>query len=149
VGTLVERAEDVQRALEETSVAFCMDTGHLAIGGSDPADFVRDHADRIAHVHLKDVSFELAEQVRSGRLSLVDATRRGLFRPLGHGDADIAEVVGLLDRHGYERWLVLEQDTTITGEEPPVGRGPILDVRTSIEYLATLAPDNTGGIPQR
>ena len=130
-------------------MALCLDTGHLAIGGADPAEVVRRHAQRIGHVHLKDVSFELVEQVRSGGLSLLEATRRGLFRPLGHGDADIAEVVGQLDRHGYERWLVLEQDTTITGEEPPVGRGPVLDVRTSIEYLATLAPDNTGGIPQR
>jgi inosose dehydratase len=92
---------------------------------------------------------ELAERVRSTELSLVEATRLGLFRPLGQGDASIDEVVGQLDRHGYERWLVLEQDTTLTGEEPPVGRGPVLDVRRSIDYLATLAPANGGGIPQR
>jgi len=41
---------------------------------------------------------------------------------------------------GYERWLVLEQDTAITGPEPPDGDGPVLDVRRSIEYLTTLAP---------
>jgi inosose dehydratase len=49
--------------------------------------------------------------------------------------------VRLLDRHGYERWLVLEQDTAITGQEPPAGDGPVLDVRRSIEYLSTLAPE--------
>jgi inosose dehydratase len=58
-------------------------------------------------------------------------------------------VVGALDHHGYERWFVLEQDTTLTGEEPPVGRGPVLDVQRSIDYLATLASTNGGGIPKQ
>ena len=140
VGTLVETAADVDRALEHTDVAWCFDTGHLLIGGVDPADFVRDHADRIGHVHLKDVDASLAERVRSGELSLVRATQEGLFQPLGEGDARIDEVVRLLEDAGYERWLVLEQDVAITGSEPPADGGPALDVRTSIEFLSTRAP---------
>jgi inosose dehydratase len=150
VGTLVETAEDIDAVLAQGEVDWCLDTGHLVIGGTDPVEFTAANAGRIVHVHLKDVAMELAERVRSGELSLVDATRRGLFRPLGDGDASIDEVVRQLDRHGYERWLVLEQDTTLTGEEPPVGRGPVIDVRTSIDYLATLAPaPNGGGIPNQ
>jgi inosose dehydratase len=147
-GSVVETRDQIERVLALSDVPVCLDTGHLTIGGADPVEFVRSHADRIAHVHLKDVDAGLAEQVGAGGLSLVEATRRGLFRPLGSGDASIGEVVGLLDRHGYERWLVLEQDTTITGEEPPVGRGPVLDVQASIEYLASLAPANGGGTHQ-
>ncbi len=150
VGTLVETAEDIEAVLAQGEVDWCLDTGHLAIGGTDPVEFTAANAGRIVHVHLKDVDLELAERVRSGELSLVEATRRGLFRPLGDGDAAIDEVVGQLDRHGYERWLVLEQDTTLTGEEPPVGRGPVIDVQRSIDYLATLAPaPNGGGIPNQ
>jgi inosose dehydratase len=149
-GTLVETAEDIDAVLAQGEVDWCLDTGHLAIGGTDPVEFTAANAGRIVHVHLKDVDMELAERVRSGELSLVDATRRGLFRPLGDGDASIDEVVEQLDRHGYERWLVLEQDTTLTGEEPPEGQGPVLDVRRSIDYLATLAPaPNGGGIPNQ
>jgi inosose dehydratase len=150
VGTLVETAEDIEAVLAQGEVDWCLDTGHLAIGGTDPVEFTTANAGRIVHVHLKDVDMELAGRVRSGELSLVEATRRGLFRPLGDGDASIDEVVEQLDRHGYERWLVLEQDTTITGEEPPVGRGPALDVQRSIDHLATLAPaPNGGGIPNQ
>jgi inosose dehydratase len=150
VGTLVETAEDIEAVLTQGEVDWCLDTGHLAIGGTDPVEFTTANAGRIVHVHLKDVDMELAGRVRSGELSLVEATRRGLFRPLGDGDASIDEVVEQLDRHGYERWLVLEQDTTITGEEPPVGRGPALDVQRSIDHLATLAPaPNGGGIPNQ
>jgi inosose dehydratase len=144
-GTLLETEKDIERILAESDVPFCLDTGHCAIGGADPVDLVRRHGARIVHVHLKDVDLSLAEQVGSGALSLVEASRRGLFRPLGSGDAEIGEVVGLLDQVGYRRWLVLEQDTTLTGAEPPVGHGPVLDVQRSIDYLANLAPANTGG----
>jgi inosose dehydratase len=140
VGTLVETAADVERALEYTDVRWCFDTGHLLIGGVDPADFVRHHAERIGHVHLKDIDARLADELRSGALSLVQAVQAGLFRPLGDGDAGIDEVLRLLDKSGYERWLVLEQDIAITGSEPPAGGGPALDVRTSIEFLSTRAP---------
>jgi inosose dehydratase len=139
VGTLVETDADVARLLATSDVGWCFDSGHLLIGGTDPAAFVRDHAERIVHVHLKDVDAALAARVRAGELSLVAATQAGLFRPLGQGDSGIEEVVSLLDRHGYERWLVLEQDTAITGQEPPVGSGPIVDVRESIAYLDNLA----------
>ena len=140
VSTLVETAADVQRGLAQTDVRWCFDTGHLLIGGVDPASFVRDHADRIGHVHLKDVDASLAERVRSGELSLVQATQQGLFQPLGEGDARIDEVVRLLEDAGYERWLVLEQDVAIAGSEPPADGGPALDVRKSIEFLSTRAP---------
>jgi inosose dehydratase len=141
VGTLIERDDAVQRLLASTDVGWCLDTGHLFIGGTDPVDFVRRHGARIAHVHLKDVDAKIAARVRAGELSLVEATQQGLFRPLGKGDARIHEVLRALDEVGYEHWLVLEQDTAITGPEPPVGDGPVLDVKASIEYLTTLAPD--------
>jgi sugar phosphate isomerase/epimerase len=91
-------------------------------------------------VHLKDVDAALAARLRAGELSLVEATQAGVFRPLGQGDAGIDHVIEGLERSRYGGWLVLEQDTAITGEEPPVGRGPVLDVRTSIGCLHTLAP---------
>jgi inosose dehydratase len=140
VGTLLESAADVDRALTHTDVPWCYDTGHLLIGGVDPAQFVRDHAARIGHVHLKDVNSSLAARVRGGELSLVQATQMGLFRPLGDGDARLDEVLELLAQKGYERWLVLEQDLAITGTEPPVDGGPALAVARSIEFLSTAAP---------
>jgi inosose dehydratase len=139
-GTLVEREPEIERVLGSSHAALCLDTGHLTIADADPSEFVRRHAGRIAHVHLKDVDAAVAERYRAGQLSLVAATQAGLFRPLGQGDANIAEVMKVLEGSGYERWLVLEQDTAITGEEPPVGRGPVRDVQASVAYLNELAP---------
>jgi inosose dehydratase len=140
VGTLVETDAQVEQALAHTDVAWCFDSGHLLIGGTDPIDFIARHGDRIAHVHLKDVDATLAAAVRDNTVTLVQATQQGLFRPLGEGDARIDEVVALLERSGYERWLVLEQDLAITGSEPPADGGPALDVRKSIEFLSNPAP---------
>jgi inosose dehydratase len=136
VGTLAESAGDVEQALAHTDVRWCFDTGHLYVGGVDPAQFVGSHAERIGHVHLKDVDARIAGELRRGALSLVEAVQAGLFRPLGEGDAGIGEVVDLLEQTGYEGWLVLEQDLAIMGSEPPAGGGPALDVRKSMEFLA-------------
>jgi inosose dehydratase len=87
------------------------------------------------------VRADVAARLRAGELSLMQAVQAGLFRPLGEGDARIDEVVRGLQDSGYGRWLVLEQDLAITGSEPPVGGGPVLDVRASIEFLSTLAPE--------
>ncbi len=135
VGTLIETAEQVQRALALTEVGWCLDTGHLQIGGSDPGAFARDHGDRVVHVHLKDVDANLAAQLRAGDLSLLEATRGGLFRPLGQADAGIAAVLEALEAHEYDGWLVLEQDTAVTADEPVVGSGPMFDAQQSIAFL--------------
>lgn len=135
VGTLIETAEQVERALEVVEVGWCLDTGHLLIGGADPVQFARRHGERVVHVHLKDVDAGLAAEVRSGARSLLDATRKGLFKALGQGDARIPEVMDALQEHGYAGWLVLEQDTAITGDEPTVAGGPMRDARESIAFL--------------
>jgi inosose dehydratase len=136
-GTLLETDEDVQRALAHTRVPWCLDTGHLLIGGTDPVAFAATHGDRIGHVHFKDVDMKIAARKD---LTLMQAVQHGLFQPLGSGDARIDEVVDALRRSGYSRWLVLEQDLAITGPEPPVGAGPALDVAKSIAFLSSLAP---------
>jgi inosose dehydratase len=140
-GTLIETAADVDRLLESSEAGVCFDSGHLLIGGVDPAAFVRDHADRIAHVHLKDVDAGVSARLTAGELTLMQAVQAGLFRPLGQGDAGVEEVVRLLAAEGYEGRFVLEQDTAITEEEPPVGSGPVVDVQACIDFvLNALAP---------
>jgi inosose dehydratase len=133
---MVETGPEVQRVLDGSSIALCLDTGHLLIGGTDPADLARQVPERIAHTHLKDVDDTIAARVRSGRLSYTEAVRDGMYRPLGTGDVDVEAIVSVLGKQGYEGWYVLEQDTILTGE--PRGEGPVTDVRTSAHYVRSL-----------
>jgi len=135
VGTLIETDAQVQQALELTDVGWCLDTGHLMIGGTDPADFARRHGERVTHVHLKDIDAAIAAALMAGRMSLVQATQAGLFVPLGSGAAPVAQTLQALNEHAYDGWLVLEQDTAITADEPAVTSASMLAVRQSIAFL--------------
>jgi inosose dehydratase len=136
VGTMVENGDEVQRVLSGSSVSLCLDTGHLLIGGTDPAELTRQAPDRIAHTHLKDVNSQIADQVRAGRLSYTEGVVEGMYRPLGTGDVDVEAIVSTLEGHGYTGWYTLEQDTILT--EEPRGEGPVTDVRTSADHVRSL-----------
>ncbi|WP_241977566.1 TIM barrel protein [Cryobacterium sp. TMS1-13-1] len=138
VGTMIESSDDVERVLNASQIGLCLDTGHLLIGGTDPVELARSDAARISHVHLKDVRRDLAKKVQRKELTYTDAVRLGLYTPLGTGDIDIATIVTCLEAAGYAGYYVLEQDT-ILSENPPVGQGPFADVRTSIDFIASLA----------
>jgi inosose dehydratase len=137
VGTMVETADEVSKVLAESDTPFCLDTGHLIIGGTDPVQFARDNAARISHVHLKDVDLSFAERVTSGAMSFHDGCRDSLFVPLGRGDVDIPTIVQSLASVGYDGWYVLEQDTVLAGEPDP-GQGPALDSAECLAYLKSV-----------
>ena len=136
VGTMVENGPEVRRVLEGSSISLCLDTGHLLIGGTDPAELARQAPERVAHVHFKDVDARLARRVQDGRLTYTQGVRGGMYRPLGSGDVDVPAIVGSLRARGYNGWYVLEQDTILT--EEPRGEGPAADVWASAEYLRSI-----------
>jgi len=138
VGSLIERSAVIERLLGMTEVDWCLDTGHLMIGGVDPVAFARRHSARVSHVHLKDVDAALAAEVAGRRQTLVEATRMGLFRPLGDGDAEIAEVLAELELSGYDGWLTLEQDTMIEPAGDADAAQPIDDVARSVAFVRSL-----------
>jgi inosose dehydratase len=133
VGTMVETRDEVERVLNGSSIMLCLDTGHLLIGGTDPLQLARRVPDRIAHAHLKDVNAKLAADVQQGTLTYTEAVRRGMYTPLGAGDVDIASIVTVLRRHGFDGWFVMEQDTILDAE--PTDEGPLRDVQASVQFM--------------
>jgi inosose dehydratase len=133
VGTAIEDRASVLRLLDASDVPLCLDTGHLFIGGTDPLELVRTAADRVAHVHLKDVRAAVAVK----DLAYIDKVRAGLYTPLGDGDLDIAGIVRALEAANFQGWYVLEQDAALPAAPPP-GTGPIDDVRRSVAFLSTV-----------
>ena len=93
LGTIAESPDEIERVFTSSRIAFCPDTAHLAAGGGDPAALIRAHSDRIAHVHLKDLT-----------------TAPFAFQPLGQGDLDFDEILSAV-RSRYDDWLVVELDT--------------------------------------
>ena len=86
------------------------DPSHLVWQGVNPCIFLRDFADRIYHVHMKDVKVTL--DGRSGILGShieFGDTRRGWnFVSLGHGNVDFDGIIRELNQMGYSGPLSVE-----------------------------------------
>jgi inosose dehydratase len=91
--TIVETPEEVDRIMAHTAIGLCPDTGHVILGGGDPADLIVRYAGRIPYVHLKDVDPE-----------------RGTFVPLGEGALDVDGVLEALREIAYDGWVTVELD---------------------------------------
>jgi len=137
--TVVETKSDVERVLDGCDVDWCLDSGHLAIGGVDILEFAKVAFDRIGHVHLKDVDLSRAQSVLNRSQSIMQGVQDGLFTVLGKGDVPIIELVRFLENNGYQGWYVIEQDMAITGDLPAPGTGPVELVGESLAYLRSIS----------
>lgn len=98
-------AERLRRLLELVPAEIAglvYDVSHVVAGGIDEVALVRELADRVAHVHLRDAA--------PGDINL----------SIGRGRADFAGVVGALTEHGYTGRYVLELETHDVAEEERV-----------------------------
>jgi inosose dehydratase len=108
--TFVEAPWEIERVLALTDVGLLLDTGHLALGGGEPTEALRDWGERINHVHVKDVRNDVLASVIADGADMPEAWRRGVFCELGTGDVDLEAFFAELARSGYSGWLVVEQD---------------------------------------
>ena len=118
---------------------MCLDTGHLAYAGIDPAAAIRQFGSRIDHVHLKDVDPEVLRKARESQWDFWRAISAGVFCPIGRGFVDFAAVLDELRRIGFAGSATIEQD-----RHPASRTDPLADLRTSIEYLQPLMHDEGG-----
>ena len=109
LSTIVEGPEQVRRIFGLTTIGFCPDTAHLAAAGGEPAELIREHADRISYLHLKGFCKEPFG-----------------FTPLDRGDVPTAPIVAAIREIGFKGWICVELDAW---EDPARG------ARLSMDYL--------------
>lgn len=92
------------------TVGLNFDPSHLRWQGVNEVAFVREFADRIYHVHMKDVKIfrnELAG-VLGSFLPFGDTRRAWNFVSVGHGDIDFDGIIRELNQAGYSGPLSVE-----------------------------------------
>ncbi|MDD5072304.1 MAG: sugar phosphate isomerase/epimerase [Candidatus Omnitrophica bacterium] len=98
--TIVEDERDILNLLEfSKSLKLCIDTGHLAAAGSDPAYVLEKYASSLALVHLKDWDPGIRDFTELGR---------GV---IGGGMKNVLET---LEKINYTNWIIIELDRTLT-----------------------------------
>jgi inosose dehydratase len=128
-GGYIEFEDEIDRMLAETGHGHCLDTGHALYAGSDPVALLTRHADRIEHLHLKDV----AAGVRARGLDFWDAVTAGIFCPVGDGLLDLPALRDTLTTTGYSGFATIEQD-----RRPDTAGDPADDLARSVTRLRAL-----------
>ena len=134
LGTVVDREQDIERflAITDRRVGFVVDTGHAALGGIDAERLIRNHPDRVAHVHTKDVRRQVFDAVGKRNGSFLDGVLAGMFTAPGDGDLDFRGVAQALIDIGYGGWVVVE------AEQDPARADPRTYSRTGLATVRRL-----------
>jgi len=135
MGTVVQTEAEIDRLMAATTddVGLLLDTGHLVFAGGDPVAVARRHAQRIVHVHCKDVRRDVLNDALAGDRSFLRAVLDSVFTVPGDGSIDFPAVLTELRRGGYEGWLVVE------AEQDPAKAHPLTYARMGFTNLCAAA----------
>ena len=120
-GTPIEKPDEIDRLFKSADpvlVGYCLDTGHIAYGGGDPAAVTERWARRITYVHLKDVRADVLERVRREGMPFVDAVKANVFCTPGAGSIDFDPVIAALQSAGYDGWYIVEAEQDPSLHDP-------------------------------
>jgi inosose dehydratase len=112
LGTEIQDENEIDAIMEMTDpnyVFFCPDTAHLSKAGMDPVGMMRRYKDRIAYLHLKDVTPE--DEVDSEKFPILTGNEAlPIFCELGLGTLDFKPVADFLREINYQDWVTVEID---------------------------------------
>ena len=114
--TYIESETETHRLfdlMDPNLVGMCLDVGHWLVGGGDPISAVSRYANRITHLHVKDVNSEVLNKLLSGEIESMNTAVEDykLFVPAGTGLLNLPELFRALDAISYVGWLMSEQDS--------------------------------------
>lgn len=138
MGTGVQTVEEIDKLMELTDpelVYLLFDSGHLTFAGIDPVPVLEKYIDRIKHIHLKDVRLGVYNnEVVPKHMSFLNAVREGVFTVPGDGDVDFKPIFDIIEKSGYEGWIVVE------AEQDPAKANPFEYALKARKYIK----ENTG-----
>ncbi|QHQ35371.1 myo-inosose-2 dehydratase [Algicella marina] len=122
MGAIVQDAEDIDWLMEGSDPALTLlyDTGHLHFAGADPLAVLDKWADRVHHVHFKDVRQPVLDWVHAEDRSFLDGVASGVYSVPGDPDGciDFTAIIDRLKAMDYDGWIVVEAEQD-PGKAPP------------------------------
>lgn len=135
----ISTAERALDALDHREAfGFNYDPSHLAYQGVDVVGFIDSFAERIYHVHMKDVWFSdqpMRSGVFGGHLPFGHKDRFWDFRSLGRGHVPFEEILRALNRVGYDGPLSVEWEDS--GMDREHGAEEACDFVHSMDFPAS------------
>lgn len=116
----VETQQQIERFLDTTEVALCLDTGHVAYRRGDNLELIRKYPTRIGYVHLKQVDPTVLDVVESRRLSFADAVPLGVCPEPPGGVPSFEALFNALEPLGPDLFTIVEQDLYPCAQDVPL-----------------------------
>ena len=117
MGTVVQSAADIDAMMQHTSeeVHLLLDTGHAWFAEANPVALAKQYADRIGHLHCKDIREPVLRRCLNKDCSFLEAVLDGVFTVPGDGCIDYPSIFSALRKVEYDGWAVVEaeQDPSI------------------------------------
>lgn len=137
MGTVIETADDIDNLMTHTGpeVGLLLDTGHLMFAGENPVAVAKRWANRINHVHCKDIRKDVLADVKNRKLSFLDSVLEGVYTVPGDGCIDYPAVFNILKEQNYSGWLVVE------AEQDPAIANPLIYATLGYNNLYRFATD--------
>lgn len=121
IGEQPDAIRAIMAAADPRYVKFQLDTAHYQQGGGDPAQAVKDYADRLLFLHVKDVE----SPVPGG-----NSTSSYRFVELGRGNVNLKRVFDALRDVNFSGWAIVELDAV-----PDASRTPRESAMISKKYV--------------
>jgi inosose dehydratase len=133
MGAMIQDAEDIDWLMEgsDPALGLLFDTGHLLFAGADPIAVLDKWADRVHHVHFKDVRQPVLDAIHAKDASFLDAVAGGVFTVPGdpEGCIDFDAVTAKLKSMDYNGWIVVE------AEQDPAAAPPYDYSKMGYDYI--------------
>lgn len=94
-GSVFRSAADYEillEGLDQASIGFCPDVGHIAKGGMDPFEIVKKYRAQVNLIHYKDMH------------------ANGSWAPTGEGIIDFIGITKYLTDTNYSGWIIMEDE---------------------------------------
>ncbi len=131
MGTIVESEGDIDKLMKHSDdvLGLTLDTGHITFAGGDAVAIIEQYANRIVHVHFKDLRFNVMKKVHDEDLSFLQAVLEGIFTVPGDANIDYPSIFKALKKVGYSGWLLVE------AEQDPAKAHPLTYAKLAMKNL--------------
>ena len=102
-GSVVRTEEDYAfflNGLDLSVIGYAPDVGHIAAGGMDPLEIIKQYRSMVNHVHYKDMAAD------------------GEWTAMGDGVIDFPGITTYLRDSGYTGWIIIEDECPRAVDEP-------------------------------
>ncbi|MEY8457732.1 myo-inosose-2 dehydratase [Lactococcus ileimucosae] len=132
MGTCVQTTAEIERLMDYThpdKVSLLFDTGHLVFSGEDPLYIYNKYANRIKHIHFKDIREDRMNSVKLKHSSFLQGVKDGVFTVPGDGMIDFEPIWHAIHTSDYQGWIMVE------AEQDPTQANPFLYAQMAREYM--------------